>query len=98
MTFGLPQDSLDAIKAILSNRPNIEEAIIYGSRAKGTHREGSDIDLTIKGCLSYRDMVKISVCLDNLNLPWKIDLSLYEKIENEALREHIDKFGIRILG
>jgi predicted nucleotidyltransferase len=92
--FGLPQDSLDKIKQIISNRSGVKEIIIYGSRAKGNYREGSDIDITIKGNLNHNDMVEISVELDNLNLPWMIDLSLYDKIGNENLRKHIDEFGV----
>jgi predicted nucleotidyltransferase len=95
MTFGLPQSSLDKIKNVISNHNGIKEVIIYGSRAKGNFREGSDIDMTIKGDLSHSDMVEISVELDDLNLPWMIDLSLYDKIGNENLRRHIDEFGIR---
>jgi len=92
--FGIPQDSLDKIKEVLFTGKNIESAIIYGSRAKGNYREGSDIDLTLKGELNYRNLVEISVELDNLNLPWKIDLSLYSQMQNKELREHIDRVGI----
>jgi predicted nucleotidyltransferase len=92
--FGLPQDSLDKIKKVFSSHNGIKEVIIYGSRAKGNYREGSDIDMTIKGNLNHSDMVGISVELDDLNLPWMIDLSLYDKIGNEKLRKHIDEFGI----
>ncbi|MDR2727949.1 MAG: nucleotidyltransferase domain-containing protein [Chitinispirillales bacterium] len=94
--FGLPQDSLSKIKEVLSNQKKIESAIIYGSRAKGDYREGSDIDLSLKGDLSYRNLVEISVELDNLNLPWEIDLSLYGQIQNKELREHIDRVGVAL--
>lgn len=92
--FGLPQKSLSEIKQVLSNQKELESAVIYGSRAKGNYREGSDIDLTLKGNLSYRNLVEISVELDNLNLPWRIDLSLYRQIQNKELREHIDRVGV----
>jgi len=92
--FGLPQDSLAEIKGVLFNQKKVKTAIIYGSRAKGNYREGSDIDLTLKGDLSYRNLVELSVELDDLNLPWKIDLSIYDQIQNKELREHIDRVGV----
>jgi len=94
--FGLPQDSLDEIKKVILSHSGTKEAIIYGSRAKGNFREGSDIDLTLKGNLNYRNLVEISVKLDDLNLPWKIDLSLYSQIKNEELKKHIDQVGVVI--
>ena len=74
----------------------VEQVILYGSRAKGNYKEGSDIDLTLKGNLTFDDLVKMSVTLDDLNLPWKMDLSLYSQIENKDLLDHIDRVGIAI--
>jgi len=59
--------------------------ILYGSRAKGNYKEGSGIDLPL--------LHRIEIELDDLLLPYKIDLNIYEKIKNEALREHIEKVG-----
>jgi len=91
--FGISQNALDKIKSVLSSAQGIEQVILYGSRAKGNYKEGSDIDLVIKGNLTFDDLVKISVNLDDLNLPWKIDLSLYSQIKNENLIEHINRVG-----
>ncbi|GBU25051.1 hypothetical protein R83H12_01690 [Fibrobacteria bacterium R8-3-H12] len=91
--FGISQNALDKIKAVLFSAQGIEQVILYGSRAKGNYKEGSDIDLVIKGNLTFNDLVKISVNLDDLNLPWKIDLSLYSQIKNEKLLEHINRVG-----
>ncbi len=63
--------------------------ILYGSRAKG-----SDIDLTIVGdALTQSHLLKIANELDDLLLPYKIDLSLMRQIEDEALLEHIRRVG-----
>ncbi|MCL2154839.1 MAG: nucleotidyltransferase domain-containing protein [Leptospirales bacterium] len=70
---------------------------MYGAHAKGNYKEGLDIDLTIKGNLTFGDLIKMSVNLDDLNLPWEIDLSLYSQIKNEELLEHIDRVGVVIL-
>ena len=73
----------------------IDEAILYGSRAKGNCRNGSDIDLTLKGRnLTLSQLFKIETQLDDLLLPYKIDLSIYHKIENLDLIEHIKRVGI----
>jgi len=95
--YGISQNALDKIKSVLCSHKGIENVILYGSRAKGNYKEGSDIDLTIKGGLTFDNLLKISVDLDNLNLPWKIDLSLYNQIENKELLEHIDRVGVDIL-
>jgi len=93
---GISQSTLDKIKQTIFSTQGVEKVILYGSRAKGNYREGSDIDLTIKGDLVFGDLVKLSANLDNLNLPWKIDLSLYNLITNKELLDHIDRIGITI--
>lgn len=67
--------------------------MIYGSRAKGNFLYNSDIDLSLLGAISYNDLLKIEMQLDDLLLPYKIDLSVFEKIENEDLKEHIRRVG-----
>ena len=94
--YGISQNALDKIKTVLFSMQGVEQVILYGSRAKGNYKEGSDIDLTIKGNLTFDDLIKMSVNLDDLNLPWKIDLSLYNQIENKELLEHIDRVGVVI--
>ncbi|MCL2792946.1 MAG: nucleotidyltransferase domain-containing protein [Spirochaetaceae bacterium] len=94
--YGISQNALEKIKAILFSVQGVESVILYGSRAKGNYKEGSDIDLTVKGNLTFEDLVKMSVSLEDLNLPWKIDLSLYSQIKNENLLEHIDRVGVAI--
>jgi len=94
--YGISQNALDKIKAVLFSVQGVEQAVLYGSRAKGNYKEGSDIDLTVKGNLTYDDLVKMSVNLDDLNLPWEIDISLYSQIKNKDLLDHIDRVGIAI--
>ncbi|WP_061288181.1 nucleotidyltransferase domain-containing protein [Azotobacter vinelandii] len=75
--IGLPAQAVESIRQVFSRFPGIEQAVLYGSRAKGNFRAGSDIDMTLKGDLNYRDLLNIELALDDLLLPWKIDLSLY---------------------
>ena len=53
--YGISQNALDKIKSVLFSIEGVEQAILYGSRAKGNFKEGSDIDLTVKGNLTYDD-------------------------------------------
>lgn len=93
--FGLKPSDIEAIHTCFSRWPSIEQVILYGSRAKGTHREGSDIDLVIESNhFSGNDLTKLSHDLDELNLPYKIDLSLKAQITNPDLLEHIQRVGM----
>lgn len=94
MEFGLDELDVDAICRVLYNYPQISRAIIYGSRAKGNFCEASDIDLTLEGQnLDLSLLFQIENELDDLLLPWKIDLSILKKIENPELVEHIERVG-----
>ncbi|WP_293013047.1 nucleotidyltransferase domain-containing protein [Mongoliibacter sp.] len=68
--------------------------MLYGSRAKGNYRPGSDIDLTLLGeSLDLTELQKIEIELDDLMLPYKIDLSIHHKIQNSDFLEHIQRVG-----
>ena len=71
--------------------------LIYGSRAKGNYRNGSDIDLTIKGRgISFATLMQIEDQIDDLMMPYTVDLSQYDQLENTGLIEHIDRGGVEI--
>ena len=71
--------------------------LIYGSRAKGNYRNGSDIDLTIKGRgISFATLMQIEDQIDDLMMPYTVDLSQYDQLENTGLIEHIDRVGVEI--
>ncbi|MBN8587362.1 MAG: restriction endonuclease subunit S [Rhodothermia bacterium] len=91
--FGLQQKHIDAINACFAQYPQIEQVILYGSRAKGNYKNGSDIDLTIVGDLDYNSLLKLENQLDDLLLPYKMDLSLKHKITNPDLLNHIERVG-----
>ncbi len=91
---GLPAQAIDSIRQVFAACPAVEQALLYGSRAKGNFKRGSDIDLALKGdALTYHDLLRLLDELDDLLLPYMIDLSLYAQIDNPALREHIDRVG-----
>lgn len=91
---GLSQSDVQSIQEALRRFPKVSEAILYGSRAKGTYRPGSDIDLTLKGDgLSHQDLLDIELAIDDLLLPYKVDLSLHCQIDNSRLIDHITRVG-----
>ena len=95
LRFGLKESTIDRINAVFSQYPDIEKVVLYGSRAKGNYREGSDIDLTLMGdALSHTQLNRIETQIDDLLLPYTIDLSLFESIDNANLIEHIRRVGV----
>lgn len=95
MKFGLKEESLERIRAVFSKYPQIEKVILYGSRAKGNYKNGSDIDLTLKGKGLHLDIVnRLSLELDDLLLPYTFDLSVYRQIGNPDLIAHIERAGL----
>ena len=91
---GLPPSAIAAIDTVFARHAQVEQAILYGSRAKGAHRPGSDIDLALVGNgLTLDEMLCIEGELDDLLLPWRIDLVLLDRIDNPALREPVARVG-----
>jgi len=92
--FGLSTEIHRKICAVFAGHEAIEKLIIYGSRAMGTFREGSDIDLTVYGeNLDYELLSIIIREIEDLNLPYLFDISIYDHIEDPDLRSHIDRIG-----
>lgn len=92
---GLPLHVIDSLNEVFRAWPRIDSVTLYGSRAKGNYRTSSDIDLCIRGeTLTLPDLLAIESRIDDLLLPWKVDLSLMHKIDNTALLEHIERVGV----
>jgi len=94
MKYGLRKDIIEKINMVFADFHLVDEVVIYGSRAKGNFKNGSDIDLSLKGDkLSLKELNKISHVLDDLLLPYTFDLSIYHNIDNPDLSEHISRVG-----
>ncbi|WP_036771705.1 nucleotidyltransferase domain-containing protein [Polaromonas glacialis] len=92
---GLSPATLEKIITVLARCPALEKAVLYGSRAKGNHRPGSDIDLSLFGdTLSHAHLGQIESQLDDLMLPYSFDISLFSQIDNPDLTEHIQRVGL----
>ncbi len=95
--IGLPEAAVENIHQVLASHPEVQAAILYGSRALGRHRPASDIDLTLIGpTISAAALAHIEADLDDLLLPWMIDLSCLASIDNPALLAHIARAGVEI--
>jgi predicted nucleotidyltransferase len=94
MNYGLKDKDIFAIKNVLADFESVEQAILYGSRAKGNFKPASDIDLTFKGAgINITILNKIANQLDDLLLPYTFDLSIYQHIQNPDLLAHIERVG-----
>lgn len=94
MKYGLKETIIDKINSVFENYSEIEKVIIYGSRAKGNFRPGSDIDITLIGNhLEYSILSKINIAIDDLNTPYLFDISIFDKLNAPDLEEHINRVG-----
>ena len=95
MTFGLSQSTIATLYKIFERYTGLEKVIVYGSRAKGTYKTGSDIDLTLVGeALGFDDMMNIKRDVDDSSLPYMVDVSLFHQLDNPSLRDHIQRVGV----
>lgn len=94
MEFGLKDNEIKALRETLASIPEVEEAIIYGSRARGTNKSSSDIDITLKGSnLTYLQLALLDAKIDDLYLPYFVDLNLFSMLKNADLIESIEREG-----
>jgi predicted nucleotidyltransferase len=96
--IGLSNSELQTIRDVFSRFSDVSEVILFGSRARGTHRPSSDVDLALKGKnLSIDTLAKRRYILEEeTNLPYFFDIVIYDRVENEALKREIDEGGEKI--
>jgi predicted nucleotidyltransferase len=92
---GLSEYTVKTITSILEKHAGIKTALLFGSRAKGNYREGSDIDISLitEEAFGYHDLIRLSGEFDDSNLPYFFDLNIFSQIKNDELREHINRVG-----
>lgn len=94
--FGLKETTIQKLCGVFAKYPQMSKAVLYGSRAKGNYKNGSDIDLTLHGSadLTLNVMYKILDEIDDLLLPYTIDLSIYRTLSDPDFRDHIQRVGV----
>jgi len=99
MKYGLRDSDIVHIIDAIQQFPEIAEVILFGSRAKGNYKKGSDVDLAIKGDrLTYEITARLADCLNEEKpLPYFFDVVHYEAIAEPKLKEHIDRVGVKLL-
>jgi predicted nucleotidyltransferase len=94
--FGFKSGDLETIVQVLSKFPEVKKAVIFGSRAKGNYQQGSDTDMAIWAINNDKVLELSGTLNDETLLPYKFDVLNYDKIDNEELKEHINRVGIEI--
>jgi Nucleotidyltransferase domain. len=85
--FGLSEAIIQRLCAVLAQYPQVEQAVLYGSRATGTYRNGSDIDLALFGDdLNLQTLCKIMNAIDDLMLPHSVDLVIFGQVSDPDLK------------
>lgn len=93
--FGLTLTDIECISVTLRKHPEVEKAVIYGSRAMGNYKPGSDVDLALIGNKITEEVAwDVSIELNEHSpLPYKFDVLAYFNLSNQALSKHIDQYG-----
>lgn len=93
--YGITEKSMELLLDTFSKYPQIEEVILFGSRAKGKYKKGSDIDIAIKGKQCSADLaLKLqSYINEELLIPYMVDIVDYQSLNHVELKNHIDRVG-----
>lgn len=95
--FGIKDEELYSLKNIFSSTVEVDKVILFGSRAKGSYKPYSDLDLVLCGeDVSSTVLGNLMMDIDDLLMPYKVDLLLYNRITNEALKHEVETFGVVI--
>ena len=95
MQYGLSDRTFNTLFSVLRKYPGVKQAVLYGSRAKGNYRNGSDIDISLKidNTFTRTDLLRIAGDFDDSDMPYFVDVSVYSKLSNPELKAHIDRVG-----
>lgn len=95
-SVGLSHNQIERINSVFRRHPNIVRVEVYGSRAKGTFRPESDIDLVVLGIQDDLEAEAIAEELDELPLPYRFNVKAYDTIRYQPLRDHIARAGVTL--
>ncbi len=90
---GIPEARVEQLQALFARQPRLEAVWLFGSRAMGRHQPGSDIDLCLEGgLLGHRERLRLMAAVDDLLLPWRVDLVLRHELPAD-LEAHVQRVG-----
>jgi predicted nucleotidyltransferase len=95
MIGGLSDRTIATLYGIFKKYPGIQRVTLYGSRAKGNYAPGSDIDITLHAddSFTYDDLLHLSGDFDDSDMPYFVDVSIYDRLNSPELKAHIDRVG-----
>lgn len=95
--FGLCPRDWKNIREVFSRFPQINNVTIFGSRAMGNYKDGSDIDLAVmESGIDNMDIINLKAAFDESDLPYNVDILYYPEVQNISLKDHIDRVGLKI--
>jgi predicted nucleotidyltransferase len=93
---GIPEQRQHQLHQLFAAQPRLEAVWLFGSRAIGRYRQGSDIDLCLEAPqLSHADRLRLMSGVDDLLLPWSVDLLLRHELPAD-LEAHLQRVGVCI--
>lgn len=93
--YGFKEGEINQLASLFRKNTKIEKVVLFGSRALGNHKIGSDVDLSLFGNeLNLNDILDLSIEIDTLSLPYKFDVVIFNRIEEKQLKDHIERVGI----
>jgi len=97
LDHGIDQEIWDRIIRTVGSSPKVRKILLFGSHAMGNFKTGSDIDLALIGeDLSHEDILGLAVAVEELDLPWKVDLLDFARLDDPAVIDHIQRRGISV--
>ena len=95
--YGIEEEEWEKVFSVFSHFPHIKRAVLFGSRAKGTNKPFSDVDIALVGeALSLDNLLQLKNEIDDLLLPYEFDFCIYKDLKNAELKSHIDRRGIEV--
>jgi predicted nucleotidyltransferase len=95
LSHGLPERTVDTLAALFRKYAGIQKVILYGSRAAGTQREASDIDISLltDASFTHQNLIRLYGDLSDSDIPYEVDVSIYDTLNNPDLKKHIRDVG-----
>ena len=94
MKYGVGDDEWEKVFGVFSHFPCIRQTVLFGSRAKGTNKPFSDVDIALMGDdITITDLLRLKNEIDDLLLPYEFDFCIYNDLKNLELKGHIDRRG-----